>query len=619
MANLLQKDYLLPRLLCIVFQFALLCNCSLGVNRKKRTMNKKDQKQFVSDVIGDDYKSWKKGEAYFLSAGTGTGKTTFLSKELADWLYMKGSGKRVLHLSNRKALNHQTKKDLDVQIKGDEYFDRIEEPYHTMLYQTLSKFVSNEYYVVFEDNMNSFDYIFIDEAHYFFTDSSFNDSTNKALQWLLSRASETVQIWATATGKGLFEEDSWLSSKLNVKGVYELDQNYSHVRSLDFLQGYHTEHLAWLIDSYIKKKNRSVLLMTNETGKFSKLEDYLSGIYGDQLSFLVSDSTQGELKQYLDRSKKARDTLLDRKLQESGKNFPFKILISTTTIDSGVSIKDRSLGAIVTDLIEPEAIIQALGRKRPLDDSDQVDLFVNLPSNKRIEANLKRGSEAVDQINEYRADPEAFREKYLLSFPERYLWQTQPVCPYFEGFVLNDAKAERLFQRLEHLKEIQKIGFRKYLRNEYFKSIPDNKIHKLKPPKDEALSELFDAPDRIKLVNLEKELSDLCLDEDGNAIPIFATKKSYEKYGEQTGALDPDIVFEAIRDAHLNCIEKTYKSDYKRWSFKKLISEIEHLEPNFQFEKKAIKKIKYYVFIKKDETQLICKDLQTHTRELFYE
>lgn len=38
--------------------------------------------KFVSDVIGEDYKKWKRGEIVLISAQTGTGKNYFIENVL---------------------------------------------------------------------------------------------------------------------------------------------------------------------------------------------------------------------------------------------------------------------------------------------------------------------------------------------------------------------------------------------------------------------------------------------------------------------------------------------------------------------------------------------------------
>ncbi|MGN0617566.1 MAG: DEAD/DEAH box helicase family protein [Ruminiclostridium sp.] len=69
---------------------------------------------YVSDLIGDDYKRWNSDNPrmrnILISAGTGTGKTTFILTKLL--LYCAQENKKILFLSNRKALEIQVKEQV---------------------------------------------------------------------------------------------------------------------------------------------------------------------------------------------------------------------------------------------------------------------------------------------------------------------------------------------------------------------------------------------------------------------------------------------------------------------------------------------------------------------------
>lgn len=69
---------------------------------------------YVSDLIGDDYKKWNSNNPrmrnILISAGTGTGKTTFILTKLL--LYCAQENKKILFLSNRKALEIQVKEQV---------------------------------------------------------------------------------------------------------------------------------------------------------------------------------------------------------------------------------------------------------------------------------------------------------------------------------------------------------------------------------------------------------------------------------------------------------------------------------------------------------------------------
>lgn len=57
--------------------------------------------QYISDKIGDGYKTWEEGGMIFISSPTGSGKTFFILETLLP--YARQQNKTILYLVNRKA------------------------------------------------------------------------------------------------------------------------------------------------------------------------------------------------------------------------------------------------------------------------------------------------------------------------------------------------------------------------------------------------------------------------------------------------------------------------------------------------------------------------------------
>ena len=72
-------------------------------------MKKLDLK-WVTDSIGDDYKTWKQGDIVLINAQTGTGKTWFIKNNLIDNALE--DYERLLYVCNRTNLKRQLKKNL---------------------------------------------------------------------------------------------------------------------------------------------------------------------------------------------------------------------------------------------------------------------------------------------------------------------------------------------------------------------------------------------------------------------------------------------------------------------------------------------------------------------------
>lgn len=62
---------------------------------------------YVTQIVGNDYRWWKSGDAVFIECPTGTGKTQFIMKTLLP--YAEANNRRILYLSNRFMLKEQIK------------------------------------------------------------------------------------------------------------------------------------------------------------------------------------------------------------------------------------------------------------------------------------------------------------------------------------------------------------------------------------------------------------------------------------------------------------------------------------------------------------------------------
>lgn len=181
--------------------------------------------QYLTDVIGDDYKNWEKGFIFF-NAGAGCGKTYFILNVLTK--YANENGKTVLLLVNRSALKnqlihmleetHEEAFNIALQDAIDTFPDE-ELPYilnsigncytsHTdyekdfpFLNLTLLTYQKYEE-LILKKNVSYYDYIICDEAHYFFNDSTFSASTFVSYEYIMSlgkhKKSTVILMSATA-------------------------------------------------------------------------------------------------------------------------------------------------------------------------------------------------------------------------------------------------------------------------------------------------------------------------------------------------------------------------------------------------------------------------------------
>lgn len=152
--------------------------------------------QYVSEAVGDTYKTWNRYTPIFIEAPTGSGKNTFVLNELA--IHAKEQMQYILLISNRTALSQQQKQKLynkynSLPISRDDLrkihrFDNILLYSYQEILPQLPKL--SEY---------SIGYVVFDEAHFFLSDARFNCNTFIILQSLLNAFSHAVRIYMTAT------------------------------------------------------------------------------------------------------------------------------------------------------------------------------------------------------------------------------------------------------------------------------------------------------------------------------------------------------------------------------------------------------------------------------------
>lgn len=143
--------------------------------------------EWVSDVIGEGYKKWNKGDVVTIKAQTGTGKTYFIvgDKYKKGFIDKIGSNQKVLYLCNRLCLERQIKLellkkfDMNIEYRDKEvdleWLDKIEYIKNvtvTTYHKIASEKLDNQYrFGTF--SLSEFQYIISDECHFFLTDSSF--------------------------------------------------------------------------------------------------------------------------------------------------------------------------------------------------------------------------------------------------------------------------------------------------------------------------------------------------------------------------------------------------------------------------------------------------------------
>lgn len=328
------------------------------------------QKIWVSDIIGNDYKTWK-DEVILLGSGTGRGKTTF-SLEYCSWLILNGKD-NILYLCNRKKLREQTQK--------------IAEKKHLRDHITVISYHQLQDILKTGDTIDQYDAYICDEAHYFLADSSFNLYTDISYEYLMSQK-ESVVIFMTATYQNIFRKiradikDNCKKENLEYKEpkTYILATDYGYV---DKIYWFRKEDLFGIVDRILRETDDKIIYFCNGITRMESFYNHYSPTYGTDeiekynqetslkyMDFLCSDySTHRWAKKHSNENAIVQG-------EKGGYQFQNRMLVSTKCIDNGVDFKDKKIKHIICDIFDLESAIQCLGRKRILDADDTCTFYI---------------------------------------------------------------------------------------------------------------------------------------------------------------------------------------------------------------------------------------------------
>lgn len=374
---------------------------------REETEKSLPRKQYIADLVGDDFKHWK-GIVVF-DAGTNSGKTYFILKVLLPWAYE--HRKRILILCNRDALRNQIQRDVcrlgRVAVSYEDYDEEgrqvertaIENKYentiHVETYQWLETFLQKNMDAA-KTYLRAFDYIVSDEYHYMVTDASFNDNIELSYEAIKELYHVKTCIFMSATARPFF--DYWEKKGMIPAGQhYRLPVDYSFVAGVKFF--YYEDEEIDIIRRV--KPGEKILVFVETIAKLRKLRDRLKAEGIEDVACLCS-KYRPEAKEF-DR----QDDVL------KGGVLVHQVTLTTTTLYNGVDMKDCALKYIVSELWNPIVNAQILGRKRPLSASDTCAVYFMHYGVKRLEG-------LDEDIRKYQFEPV---QEYRKKFHDSEAWQ----------------------------------------------------------------------------------------------------------------------------------------------------------------------------------------------------
>lgn len=429
--------------------------------------------EYITDKIGEEYKEWRSGNRIYISAPTGSGKTTFILQKLLP--YAAENGRKILYLVNRKALKAQIQKEID-SIDGkyiSEGYRGVREVIKITTYQKLEADIKSGIC-----RLEGYYYVVCDESHYFLNDALFN--TNTAISFghitqvrneqgaIVIYISATIDRFKRVTERMFTQDGSNRGNELSEQ-MHALANNfiksewvYSGIRNYDYCVPHFFSEISELIN-IIKKSKEKWLVFYNDIVEGKKLEEQLNkGIHGEKEAIFI-DAEYYKQKD----STAAVDSLVEQR------SMKHRIIVSTATLDNGISIEDEGLRNVAIIADGEIEFVQMLGRKRR--DGKQVHIYLGEHSQGEFQKRYnklsmlsKRLNEAKDYIlrnNHYGLSEKILMDAEFAEQAKKFLYQVPHKGPSFGGyiylyshFVINRfSEAEIEYKKVFYEQQIEKL------------------------------------------------------------------------------------------------------------------------------------------------------------------
>ena len=330
----------------------------------------------VTDIIKhDDIEKWKIGDRILISAGTGSGKTTFVRNTLTE--HANSFGNKILLLVNRTPLQYQIQHNLQELDKSD-FID-------VRTYQSLENELLQEVH-----NFDAYKFIVCDEAHYFFSDAQFNNKTNLILNLIKDELKDKVVILMSATANLL---KSYL--KIDESCIYKLDNNYMYIEGI---YTYKNQEVIFQMLNSLPKGEKAIYFSKSVEKAFDMAQQL------NDAGFICSYGNR-KYSRYIDE-----DELNNIQQDE---RFECQVLCCTTALDNGINIIDEQVKHIIIDVLDIDTVIQCIGRKRVVYVTERAKLYLREVDIRYANTIYNSVTKDLEQAVYLKRNGErAFRKKY---------------------------------------------------------------------------------------------------------------------------------------------------------------------------------------------------------------
>ena len=334
--------------------------------------------KYISDIIGESYKKWKSSDTILLDAQTGTGKNYFIENILIPYI----RNKKLLFISNRTNLKREVKTRLLKQygLKVPEDLDELDAiktiknicitSYHALQYSAIDELYKGKKF-----DLSLYDYLVMDECHFIFSDSGFNNLNRLSYEKLVTKQYHNiVKIFMSGTMDEI--KQSIISCAEKGIGVrpkiieYNTGKDYSYVNVNYFKHKKYIETISNLILNDKTDEKWLIFISDIEDGK-----KIIKNI-GESNGSIIKAGTKNneELSSIINKSR-----------------FEKKVLIATKALDNGINLKDELLTNIVILAWDKTTFLQMLGRKRIyIENAQKINLHISMRYGKSFQGLLRQ-------------------------------------------------------------------------------------------------------------------------------------------------------------------------------------------------------------------------------------
>lgn len=315
---------------------------------------------YISDQLIKDINRWPPNGLVFISCPVGSGKTTFIEKISKRY--------NVLILSNR-ILNLMQLENRMIKNYSSRYYIKS---YQSM---TFDEFLDTD-----EIDMN-FDFVMMDECHFFLEDARFNYTNLMVLEKLL-RLRNCKRVFLSATGQNI---QNFIFQSL----VDRMEMNHGFLKNNVIM--YEKEKSISKIDKIFAFEDFTELINKISIGKTMVFVDTIQR--GKEIINLLKDNKIScELinSEIVKRPNRKQKEIIDEIIQKE-RFEAVQCLVTTTVLDCGVNVKDHQVKNIVLFNLFEDSIIQCLGRRRfSVDEKEGINVFLYNESENELRAKKKK-------------------------------------------------------------------------------------------------------------------------------------------------------------------------------------------------------------------------------------